>query len=198
MHPEFQLISRQNDLALVRLSSIVPYQRRISPICLPTPGNFFHLIFSIFFIFHYSNWIGWAITEMSYDRLVATIASWIGGLSSDNNALTSCHPRKIDLPILHTEACSGALIESQGCVGVVGARSTLCKVNCILVQRKFHEINLFHWNRMTPARLFYIALLPATMNSSEFSRIIKIAVHQINHQLALISIYRCTPKSTVT
>lgn len=66
---------------------------------------------------------------MSYEHQVATIASWVEGLSSDNYALTSCQPRKIELPVMRTEACSGFLIESQGCVGVVGARSTLCKVN---------------------------------------------------------------------
>lgn len=38
-HPEYQVITSQNDIALVRLSSIVPFQRRIAPICLPTPGN---------------------------------------------------------------------------------------------------------------------------------------------------------------
>lgn len=64
---------------------------------------------------------------MSYERQVATIASWIEGLSSDEYALTSCQPRKIDLPVMPTAACSGFLIESQGCVGVVGARSSLCK-----------------------------------------------------------------------
>lgn len=66
---------------------------------------------------------------MSYERQVATIASWVEGLSSDNYPLTSCQPRKIELPVMRTEACSGSLIDSQGCVGVVGARSTLCKVH---------------------------------------------------------------------
>lgn len=69
-----------------------------------------------------------SVADMSYERQVATIASWIEGLSSDSYPLTSCQPRKVELPVMRTEACTGFLIESQGCVGVVGARSTLCEV----------------------------------------------------------------------
>lgn len=40
IHPEFQYPTRLNDLALLRLNSAVPFQQRISPICLPTPGMY--------------------------------------------------------------------------------------------------------------------------------------------------------------
>lgn len=39
IHPEFQYPTRQNDLALLRLNSVVPFQKRIAPVCLPTPGK---------------------------------------------------------------------------------------------------------------------------------------------------------------
>lgn len=102
IHPEFQYISRQNDLAILRLSTIVPYHRRVSPICLPTPGA-------------------------KYSHQVATIASWINGLASDNQTLFTCQPRKIELPILDSRSCTGNLLESQGCAGIAGNPSVLCK-----------------------------------------------------------------------
>lgn len=44
IHPEFQYVSRQNDIALLRLSTIVVFEKRIAPVCLPTPSkkDFFH------------------------------------------------------------------------------------------------------------------------------------------------------------
>lgn len=41
IHPEFQFVSHLNDIALLRLSSVVQFQKRIAPICLPTPSNVF-------------------------------------------------------------------------------------------------------------------------------------------------------------
>lgn len=58
---------------------------------------------------------------------MATIASWINGISADEQPLFSCNPRKIELPILDGGTCTGNLLESQGCVGVVGNPSVLCK-----------------------------------------------------------------------
>lgn len=40
IHAEFQYPTRLNDLALLRLNSAIPFQQRISPICLPTPGGY--------------------------------------------------------------------------------------------------------------------------------------------------------------
>lgn len=39
IHPEFQHATRLNDIALLRLSSVVVFEKRISPICLPTPSK---------------------------------------------------------------------------------------------------------------------------------------------------------------
>lgn len=39
IHPEFQYMSRLNDIALLRLNTVVQFQRRVAPICLPTPGR---------------------------------------------------------------------------------------------------------------------------------------------------------------
>lgn len=64
---------------------------------------------------------------MNYERRVATIASWYEGLTSDGYETSTCQPRKIDLPIVQSESCSGNIQNSQGCVGVVGSPSVLCK-----------------------------------------------------------------------
>lgn len=64
---------------------------------------------------------------MNYERRVATIASWYEGLTSDGYETSTCQPRKIDLPIVQSESCTGNLQSSQGCVGVVGSPSVLCK-----------------------------------------------------------------------
>lgn len=39
LHPEYQYLSRANDLALLRLNTFAPYHNRVLPICLPTPGK---------------------------------------------------------------------------------------------------------------------------------------------------------------
>lgn len=39
LHPEFVSKSRQNDLALVRLSEAVAFGDLVSPICLPSTGS---------------------------------------------------------------------------------------------------------------------------------------------------------------
>lgn len=41
LHPEFVSKSRQNDLALVRLSESVPFGELVAPICLPSAPNRF-------------------------------------------------------------------------------------------------------------------------------------------------------------
>lgn len=42
LHPEFVSKSRQNDLALVRLSEAVTFGEFVSPICLPSSGKRFY------------------------------------------------------------------------------------------------------------------------------------------------------------
>lgn len=43
LHPEYQYLSRENDLALLRLNTFVPYHHRVLPICLPTPGEYLNV-----------------------------------------------------------------------------------------------------------------------------------------------------------
>lgn len=52
IHPEFQYLTRQNDLALLRLNSVIPFQKRISPVCLPTPRQLSILSYSVDLILH--------------------------------------------------------------------------------------------------------------------------------------------------
>lgn len=160
-----------------------------------------HQVNQIEFYSHFQieNTIFQIISGTSYERQVSTIASWIEGLSSDNYAHTSCQPRKIELPVMRTEACTGFLIESQGCVGVVGARSTLCKViSYIFICFKWILHTFIDWNRMMLVQVYCTAHPAVTMNSLEFYRIDKVVVLPINHRLSTITIYRCTQKSIVT
>ena len=62
IHPEFQYVSHENDIALLRLNSAVPLQKRIAPVCLPTPSitNFIKIkkkaLIIVFFSFlHFRN-----------------------------------------------------------------------------------------------------------------------------------------------
>lgn len=123
IHPEFQYPTRQNDLALLRLNSVVPFQKRISPVCLPTPGQLRIFFGSISFYKYFSLY-----SDMNYEHQVATVAAWYEGVTADNQSTSTCAPRKIDLPIIPPTSCTQPLIESQGCIGVVGSHSVLCRV----------------------------------------------------------------------
>lgn len=76
----------------------------------------------------------WQI-DTSYDHKVATIASWILDEAGNSSSHFTCQPRKIELPIIQTIECSRNLIESQGCVGVIGSRNVICKVIALLIQK---------------------------------------------------------------
>lgn len=53
LYPEYNIESHAHNLALIKLSQTVKFERRLSPICLPNPGMYFtYLIFIInFFCF---------------------------------------------------------------------------------------------------------------------------------------------------
>lgn len=65
---------------------------------------------------------------MTYEHQVATVAAWYEGVTADNQSTSTCQPRKLDLPVVPKSSCSQPLIDSQGCIGVVGSNSVLCKV----------------------------------------------------------------------
>lgn len=67
------------------------------------------------------------VSEANYERKVATIASWYEGLTSDGYETSTCQPRKVDLPVAESQSCSKPVQGSQGCMGVVGSSSILCK-----------------------------------------------------------------------
>lgn len=66
---------------------------------------------------------------MNYEHQVATVAAWYEGVTADNQSTSTCQPRKIDLPIQSSSSCSQPLLDSQGCIGVVGSYSVLCRVS---------------------------------------------------------------------
>lgn len=70
---------------------------------------------------------------------VSTIASWIDSLSPDSLKYKTCEPRKVGLPILSSKTCPNYLFESQGCVGVIGVPSVLCKV----IKHFFYLLNFY-------------------------------------------------------
>lgn len=132
IHPEFQYATRLNDLALLRLNSAVPFQQRIAPICLPTPGM---CRLCSGFLSWLRFWYGISGVksnlydlEANYDHKVATIAAWLEGLTADNQSTSTCQPRKLDLPVIPRDACTVPLEDSQSCVGVRGSASALCRV----------------------------------------------------------------------
>ncbi|XP_044727946.1 serine protease 55-like [Chrysoperla carnea] len=105
IHPDFTLAQRIHDIALLRLSNIIPFERRINPICLPTPGN-------------------------SYLGQIGTVAGWAQGPTPQGQSLLTCRPRKSGLPILGEEcSTSSTHFTHQGCLGIVGALSVVCKID---------------------------------------------------------------------
>lgn len=95
------------------------------------------------------------ILDTSYDHKVATIASWIEGEAGNSSSHYTCQPRKIEVPIIRTVECSRNLIESQGCVGVVGSRNVICKVNHEEWFGKSKKIAIyFHYRMMLDQEYF--------------------------------------------
>ncbi|XP_017770581.1 PREDICTED: serine protease 27-like [Nicrophorus vespilloides] len=106
LHPDFSPGNRAHDLALVKLSSPINFDRKINPICIALPGA-------------------------KYVGQVGTVVGWAEGSSADS----SCRPRKLGLPILDYDRCVGTALDSQytsldkGCLGVIGAKSVICETD---------------------------------------------------------------------
>ncbi|XP_028981953.1 serine protease 7-like [Diachasma alloeum] len=103
LYPEFTPANHAHDLALIRLSRPIKFEKRVSPVCLPNPGS-------------------------TYLGQVGTLLGWT---RTEENG-KSCLPRKLGLPILGESECLNSGVEStnyqddSGCIGVVGGKSILC------------------------------------------------------------------------
>ncbi|CAK9813715.1 Phenoloxidase-activating factor 3 [Anthophora plagiata] len=108
LHPEYNLESRAHDLALIKLSQSVKFERRLSPICLPNPGS-------------------------TYLGQVGTLVGWTESKAEDKNDNRTCRPRKLGLPILGYDECIRSGINhtkfhnDSGCAGVLGGISIVCE-----------------------------------------------------------------------
>ncbi|XP_028046585.2 vitamin K-dependent protein C [Monomorium pharaonis] len=106
LHPEFNPTSNTHDLALLRLSRPIKFEKRISPICLPNPGS-------------------------TYLGQVGTLVGWTKN-KDNNDTDQACRPRKLGLPVLGRNECikSGInpvhLDDDYGCIGVVNTNSLVC------------------------------------------------------------------------
>lgn len=49
LYPEYNIESHAHNLALIKLSQTVKFERRLSPICLPNPGTYLILIIHFFY-----------------------------------------------------------------------------------------------------------------------------------------------------
>jgi Trypsin len=104
VHPEYGQVYRTNDLALLKLNTVVLFDMNVLPVCLSTPG-------------------------VLYTGQVSTVASWINSWNQVEVEPTKlCEPKKVGLPVLENSYCPGKVLASSGCIGVVGVQNVLCKV----------------------------------------------------------------------
>ncbi|CAL7940151.1 unnamed protein product [Xylocopa violacea] len=108
LHPEYNSESHAHNLALVKLSQPIKFDRRILPICLPNPGS-------------------------TYLGQVGTLVGWTLSKPEDKNSNQTCRPRKLGLPILGYNECIRSGINlmnfhnDSGCAGVLGGSSIVCQ-----------------------------------------------------------------------
>ncbi|XP_011302141.1 uncharacterized protein [Fopius arisanus] len=104
LYPEFTPKTNAHDLALIRLSRPIKFEKRVSPVCLPNPGS-------------------------TYLGQVGTLLGWTRAEQSSK----SCLPRKLGLPVLGASEClksgvqPGDYQDDSGCIGVIGGKSILCQ-----------------------------------------------------------------------
>ena len=145
LYPEYNRESHAHNLALIKLSQSVKFERRISPICLPNPGKYIinndliDIKFNSSYIVHLSlrtlllKCILY-ISGSTYLGQVGTLVGWTLSTEEDTNNNRTCRPRKLGLPILGREECIRSGINStnfhddSGCIGVLGGSSIVCQV----------------------------------------------------------------------
>ncbi|XP_044761683.1 serine protease 7-like [Coccinella septempunctata] len=106
IHPDFNPSNRAHDIALVKTTGTIIFERRISPICLGFP-------------------------DTKYVGQVATVAGWDQSKNSDGSSSSSCRPKKVGLPVLGPSECLMSrnvqnVSADKGCLGVLGAPSVIC------------------------------------------------------------------------
>ncbi|XP_066999943.2 trypsin-3-like [Anabrus simplex] len=114
IYPNYDSTTQSGDLALLRLSSAVNFNRYVRPICLPPYQN------------------------SRYFGNVGYVATWGGNSTEEaaaaNNATASevCLASKVPVPILNPRECFSAnvsrelLTRDKGCVGGPGTQSIAC------------------------------------------------------------------------
>ncbi|KAJ8965612.1 hypothetical protein NQ314_004003 [Rhamnusium bicolor] len=128
LHPDFNPGNRAHDMALLKLSSPVNIERRVSPICLAVPNTL-------------------------YLGQVATVFGWSEDETEEGPISGSCRPRKLGLPILGPTECLGAAFEPQyvstdtGCIGVIGLPNPVCKV-CLRIKMNVDQNRAWHCTHM--------------------------------------------------
>ncbi|XP_045479041.1 serine protease 7-like [Harmonia axyridis] len=107
IHPDFNPSSRAHNIALIKTTGPILFERRISPICLGFPGT-------------------------KYLGQVATVAGWDQSKSPQETTSPSCRPKKVGLPVLGASECLLSSKEQnpgddKGCLGILGAPSIVCE-----------------------------------------------------------------------
>ncbi|XP_043470214.1 vitamin K-dependent protein C-like [Leptopilina heterotoma] len=107
IHPQFNLESKAHDLALIRFSRSIKFEKRISPVCLPNAAS-------------------------TYTNQVGTVSGWTVSTTLEESNNRTCRPRKMGLPIMGNNECIKSGInftrfhDDSGCIGIVGGNSIIC------------------------------------------------------------------------
>ncbi|XP_077285500.1 proclotting enzyme-like [Arctopsyche grandis] len=108
LHPNFDFGTRAHDLALLKLSNFIAFDKRIIPICLPTK---------------LPNFLGQHVT----------VASWSDIPVAPSTApVYTCVPRRLRLPVLTNTECSKTITNStlltsdKNCLGLIGSNGVIC------------------------------------------------------------------------
>ncbi|CAH2012041.1 unnamed protein product [Acanthoscelides obtectus] len=118
LHPDFSPENRAHDIALIKLSTLVKIERRISPVCLASPNTRYQGQVATVF--------GWAETNIKEGPPTS---------GQTRKITSSCRPRKLGLPVLGPKECLEStpdmayVTQDKGCIGVVGSNTPICEVD---------------------------------------------------------------------
>ncbi|KAF5295124.1 hypothetical protein FQA39_LY13275 [Lamprigera yunnana] len=109
IHKEFNPTNKAHDIALLKLSSSIIFEKRILPICLSSPDS-------------------------TYVGQVATFVGW-EHFREENKHMPNCRLRKVGLPVLDFSNCyqslhvSNFLTTDKRCAGIIGTKNVICQVD---------------------------------------------------------------------